>query len=99
MQELLNNIMAISYKLYKGLSVTFVVVSAIAALFVLIVILMQQSNSEGISALGGSSDTFYGKNKGKTMEHKLKVLTGICIFIIACFMVGYFILELIPIAK
>ncbi len=97
MQTLLNNLNAINYQTYKILSIVFVVVAAICALFILIVILMQSGNSDGMGALNGNSDTFYGKNKSKTLEHKLKVLTGICIVIIAVLMVGYFVLELIHI--
>lgn len=92
----LSSLMSLSYQFYKIASIVCIAVAAICALFILIVILMQQGNSEGVSALGGQSDTFYGKNKSKTLEHKLKILTGICIGIIAVLMVVYFILQLIP---
>ncbi len=92
----LSSLMSLSYQFYKVASIVCVVVAAICALFILIVILMQSGNSDGVSALGGQSDTFYGKNKSKTLEHKLKILTGICIGIIAVLMVVYFILQLIP---
>ena len=92
----LANLMSLSYQFYKVASVVCVVVAALCAAFILIVILMQSGNSDGVSALGGQSDTFYGKNKSKTLEHKLKILTGICIGIISVLMVAYFILQLIP---
>lgn len=96
MQSLLNNLNAINYQTYKVLSIICVVVAAVCALFILIVILVQSGNSDGTSALnGGAADTFYGKNKSKTLEHKLKVLTGICMAIIAVLMVGYFVLQLL----
>lgn len=96
MQSLLNNLNAINYQTYKVLSIICVVVAAVCALFILIVILVQSGNSDGTNALnGGASDTFYGKNKSKTLEHKLKVLTGICMAIIAVLMVGYFVLQLL----
>ncbi len=92
----LANLMALSYEFYKVASIVCILLSALCAIFIVIVILMQSGNSEGVSALGGQSDTFYGKNKSKTLEHKLKILTGICIGIIAVLMIGYFILQLIP---
>lgn len=96
MQSLLNNLNAINYQTYKVLSIVFVAIATVCALFIIIVILMQSGNSDGTGALsGGSSDTFYGKNKSKTLEHKLKVLTGICIAVIAVLMVGFFILQLL----
>jgi preprotein translocase subunit SecG len=92
----LSSLMSLSYQFYKVASIICIAVAALCALFIVIVILMQSGNSEGVSALGGQSDTFYGKNKSKTLEHKLKILTGICIGIIAVLMVVYFILQLIP---
>ena len=99
MNSVLNSLMAgITFEAYKVLSIICVAVAAVCAVFILIVILIQQGNSDGTSALsGGASDTFYGNNKSKTMEHKLKVLTGICIGIIIALMVAFFILALIPI--
>lgn len=92
----LANLLSVNSQLYKVASAACIILAAICALFIVIVILMQSGNSEGVSALGGQSDTFYGKNKSKTLEHKLKILTGICIGIIAVLMICYFILYLIP---
>lgn len=36
----------------------------IAAIVAIILVLMQPANSTGIDALGGSGETFFGKNKG-----------------------------------
>ncbi len=99
MENILNSILAVSgnyYPIYKALSIICVVLAAICALFVVVVVLMQQGNSNGVSALGGNTDTFYGKNKSKTLEHKLKVLTVISIVVIAVLMVAFYLLELIP---
>jgi len=82
--------------LYKTLSIICVALAALCALFVIVVILLQPGNSDGMSALGGgASDTFYGHNKSKTLEHKLKILTGICIGLIMVLMIFFFILYLI----
>ena len=92
----LANLMALNHEFYKIASLVCIILAAVCAIFITIVVLMQSGNSEGVSALGGQSDTFYGKNKSKTLEHKLKILTGICIGIIAVLMIGYFLLQLIP---
>ena len=95
MASVLSNLL-ISSELYKALSIICVVLAAVCALFVLVVILLQPGNSDGMSALGGgSSDTFYGHNKSKTLEHKLKILTGICIGVIIVLMVAFFVLALL----
>ena len=58
-----------------------------------ILILLQQSNSSGIDALGGSSETFFGKNKGKSLESKLKKWTIICLVILLVASVIYFVVP------
>ena len=45
---------------------------AICALFIILVVLFQPGNSSGISALGGTTETFLTKNKGKTEGRKEK---------------------------
>ena len=39
-------------------------------------ILLQNGKSEGLSAMAGSSDTFFGMNKGRSLDAKLQKLTG-----------------------
>ena len=74
------------YGLWFGLSLTLVILMAVAAVVAIVLILMQPSNSSGIDALGGSSETFFGKNKGKTMDAQLAKFTkllGVVFFILA----------------
>ena len=59
------------YQNYKIISIVLIILMAIAAIAALVLVLMQPANSSGIDALGGSSETFYGKNKGKSTEAKL----------------------------
>ncbi len=69
-----------------GLKHAFLIVMAICALFIILVVLFQPGNSSGVSALGGQSETFLSKNKGKTFEHKMKKLTVVAsvVFAILC---------------
>ena len=64
---------------------------AIASLAAIILILLQQGNSTGIDALGGSSETFFGKNKGKSLESKLKKWTIISLVVLLVLSVLYFV--------
>lgn len=43
--------------------------------FMIFCVLIQPGNSEGLGAISGTSDTFFGKNKGKTLEGTMKRLT------------------------
>jgi preprotein translocase subunit SecG len=75
------------------IAIITIVVMAIAALGAIILILLQQSNSSGIDALGGSSETFFGKNKGKSLEAKLKKWTIICLVVLLVFSIIYFVVP------
>ena len=50
----------------------------ITALVLIVTVLLQESKQNGISAVGGASETFFGKNKSKGMEAKLALITKIC---------------------
>ena len=71
---------------HNGIKQVLLVVMALCALFIIFVVLFQPGNSSGISALGGQTETFLSKNKGKTFDHKMKVLTAISgiIFAVLC---------------
>ncbi len=67
------------------------ILMAVAALAAIILILFQQGNSTGIDALGGSSETFFGKNKGKSLESKMKKWTIIALVVLLVLSVLYFV--------
>ena len=51
-----------------------------------VIILMQEGKSQGLGAIAGTSDTYWGKNRGRSMEGFLvKFTTGLVIafFVIA----------------
>ena len=66
----------------------------VCALFAVIVILFQPGNSTGIDALGGSSETFFGKNKSKSFESKMKRWTVISLIVLSVLAIVFFILQL-----
>ncbi len=55
----------------------------LCSIFVVAIVLVQPSNSSGIGAISGQSETFLSKNKGKTTESKLKRITVISSIILA----------------
>ena len=83
-----------SYNLYLGLSITMIILMALAALAIVLLIMLQPSNSTGIDALGGSSETFFGKNKGKSIEANLKTWTWIALAVLVVFAILFYILQL-----
>ena len=65
------------------LSIVLIILSVI----IIGLVVLQESKQQGLSgAIGGAADTFFGKNKGRTMEAKLSFLTkifGVIFFILA----------------
>ena len=62
----------------SALQYVFGAVLIILAIFLIIVVRLQESRSAGLSgAISGGADTFFGKSKGRTMEQKLVKLTRI----------------------
>ncbi len=50
----------------------------VVSIVLIILVLLQESKQQGLSgAIAGGADTFFGKNKGRTMEAKLEKLTKI----------------------
>ena len=51
-----------------------------------VVVLMQEGKSQGLGAIAGAADTYWGKNKGRSMEGgQLKATTvmGVLFFVLA----------------
>ncbi len=83
-----------SYNLYITLSRVMIILMFVAALVAIVLVLLQQSNSSGIDALGGSSETFYGKNKGKSIESKMKKWTIISLVVLIVFSIAFYVLQI-----
>lgn len=53
------------------LTIVFIIVSvALAA-----IVLLQEGKSAGLGAISGAAETYWGKNKGRSMEGKLVKIT------------------------
>lgn len=90
------NLLAIVTELYLTLSTICLILSIIAAIFVIVIVIMQPGNSNGIGAVSGNSETFYGKNKNKTLESKMKKLTVISVIVLIVCMIVFYVLSIIP---
>ena len=77
-----------------GLSVTMIALMFLSAAAAIVLVLLQPGNSTGIDALGGSSETFFGKNKGKSIESRMKKWTVICLVVLVIFSICFYILQL-----
>ena len=59
------------------LTVVFILIS----IMITIIVLMQEGKAQGLGAISGAADTYWGKNKGRSMEGMLVKLTRIAVIL------------------
>lgn len=67
------------------------IVQVIVSLVLIATVLFQSGKSAGLSgSIAGVADTFFGKNKARSIDAKLEKLTGICaiVFIVLTFVLA-----------
>jgi preprotein translocase subunit SecG len=70
------------------LSILFVAVCLVLS----VIILMQEGKSEGLGSISGMADSYWGKNRGRSVEGRLEKLTK---FIAAAFLILAFVLNIV----
>lgn len=55
------------------------VIFIIVCIALTVIILMQEGKSAGLGAIAGAADTYWGKNKGRSMEGMLVKLTRVLV--------------------
>ena len=101
MHEMMSNISALLapmtsdavWAVYQIVSLVLLACMAIGAIVAIVIVLFQPGNSTGIDALGGSSETFFGKNKGRSMESKMKKWTAISLIVLGVLSIVFYILQ------
>lgn len=60
------------------------IIFMIVCVFLTVVILLQEGKSAGLGAISGAADTYWGKNKGRSIEGMLVKLTrlGVILFLV-----------------
>ena len=62
------------------LKIIVTVIFALIGLALTVIILMQEGKSAGLSgSISGEAETYWGKNKGRSMEGKLEKITKVMI--------------------
>ena len=70
------------------------VLMLLAALFLVISVLMQNGKSHGLSGtITGGAETFFGKNKGKSIDKTLSKITTIVAIIFMILVIATFVIQ------
>ncbi|MCI8859473.1 preprotein translocase subunit SecG [Lachnospiraceae bacterium 66-29] len=63
------------------LKTVLIVAFIIISIALTVIVLMQEGKSAGLGAISGAADTYWGKNKGRSMEGRLVMATRIMVFL------------------
>ena len=62
------------------LRIILTVIFVIICIALTVLVLMQEGKSQGLGSISGMADTYWGKNKGRSMEGALvKITTGLAV--------------------
>lgn len=61
------------------LKTVLIVVLILISIALTVIVLMQEGKSAGLGAISGAADTYWGKNKGRSMEGRLVMATRIMV--------------------
>ncbi|MBQ0102520.1 MAG: preprotein translocase subunit SecG [Firmicutes bacterium] len=77
------------------MKIVFGVLVIVAALALVVVVLLQSGKDKSLSnaLAGGSSDTYYGKNKSKGIDKMLNKITAVVAAVFALIVLVYFIIQ------
>ena len=58
------------------LRIILTIVFVLLCIAMTVIVLMQEGKSAGLGAISGAAETYWGKNKGRSMEGKLEKFTS-----------------------
>lgn len=61
----------------QTLAIILAVFDIIICLAMVALVIMQEGNSQGLGSIAGSADTFFGKNKARSIDTVFKKLTTV----------------------
>lgn len=68
----------------SGLIIILSVIDAVLAIAIVVLFLVQEGNDRGMGIVAGaSSDSYFSKAKGRSLEERLKRWTAICAILFA----------------
>ena len=78
----------------SALTIVLAILLFISAIFLIVAVLMQSGKDKGTGVVtGDSSETYFGKNKGKSKEKKLALITTIVAIIFVVLAIVAFVTQ------
>lgn len=81
---------------YFGFCIAFMVLLVLASIAMIAIVLMQRgTDNNGMSAITGGSDTFFGRNKARSIDGKFKLATVIVASSMLVFSILFFVFQVL----
>ncbi|MGI6133164.1 MAG: preprotein translocase subunit SecG [Christensenellales bacterium] len=83
------------YLFYTVLSIVFMSLMVLFSIVMIIIVVMQQGNNANLGAIAGGAESFFGKNKAKSLDAKFKRWTIIVAAMILVTSVLFFVIQIL----
>ena len=80
---------------YAPVKIALLILIVLLSIVMVLIVLLQPGNSEGLGAISGGAETFFGKNKAKTLEGRLKKLTIVVAVALVVLCIVYAIITVV----
>ena len=80
---------------YAPVKIALLILIVLLSIVMVLIVLLQPGNSEGLGAISGGAETFFGKTKAKTLEGRLKKLTIIVAVALVVLCIVYAIITVV----
>lgn len=80
---------------YAPVKIALLILIVLLSIAMVLIVLLQPGNSEGLGAISGGAETFFGKNKSKTLEGRLKKLTIIVAVALVVLCIVYAVITVV----
>ena len=78
---------------FPVIKIVIMSVLALLSIAMIVLVVMQKSNTNGVSAVTGQSNTFYNRNKSATLQGKIKNWTIVCAVAIMVLCITFLIMT------
>lgn len=66
----------------------------ISAVIIIVAVLLQSNKGKGLSGtIAGNSETYFGRNKGKSLDKKLSIVTTVLAVIFLCVVLFVYVMQ------
>lgn len=77
----------------QALIVILAILDILVCIALVLLVVFQEGNSQGLGSIAGGAETFLGKNKSRSIDDKLKTMTSYCAIAFAVLSVLLYLLT------